>query len=112
MSIPPDILTASFTAPSRTLQHLQRRIENMRERIVAILEHKKLTAKKLEELSGVDREKWYALRKGGRRVNEDDIKVIVELAPEYALWLVSGKIAPECGQTSPEYDQANATDTE
>ncbi|MCU9947905.1 helix-turn-helix domain-containing protein [Pseudomonas sp. PDM13] len=80
----------------------------MRERIVAILEHKKLTAKKLEELSGIDREKWYALRKGGRRVNEDDIKVIVELAPEYALWLVSGKIAPESGQTSPEYDEAHS----
>ena len=79
----------------------------MRERFVAILKHKKLTAKKLEELSGIDREKWYALRKGGRRVNEDDIKVIVELAPEYSLWLVSGKIAPECGQTSPEYDEAN-----
>ena len=79
----------------------------MRERIVTILEHKKLTAKKLEELSGIDREKWYALRKGGRRVNEDDIKVIVDIAPEYALWLVSGKIAPECGQTSPDYDEAN-----
>lgn len=79
----------------------------MKDRIIAILEHKKLTAKKLEELSGIDREKWYALRKGGRRVNEDDIKVIVDIAPEYALWLVSGKIAPECGQSSPEYDEAN-----
>lgn len=79
----------------------------MRERIVAILQKKKLTAKRLEQLSGIDREKWYALRKGARRVNEDDIKVIVELAPEYALWLVSGKIAPEVGQTSPEYDEAH-----
>ncbi|MCY1359004.1 hypothetical protein D9M69_455550 [compost metagenome] len=80
----------------------------MRERIIAILARKKLTAKRLEQLSGIDREKWYALRRGGRRVNEDDIKVIVELAPEYALWLVSGKIAPEAGQTSPEYDEANS----
>ena len=80
----------------------------MRERIIAILEHKKLTAKKLEEASGIDSEKWYALRKGGRRVNEDDIKAIVDLAPEYALWLVSGKIAPECGQTSPDYDEAHS----
>ncbi|KIV74919.1 hypothetical protein SZ55_0276 [Pseudomonas sp. FeS53a] len=37
---------------------------------------------------------------------------MANITPEYALWLVSGKIAPECGQTSPEYDQANATDTE
>lgn len=81
-------------------------IERMKERIIAILERKKLTAKRLEQLSGIDREKWYALRKGARRVNEDDIKVIVEIAPEYALWLVSGRIEPAVGQTSPEYDEA------
>lgn len=80
----------------------------MRERIIAILARKKLTAKKLEQFSGIDREKWYALRRGSRRVNEDDIKVIVELAPEYALWLVSGNIAPEAGQTSPAYDEAHS----
>ena len=80
----------------------------MRERFVAILEYKGLTAKKLEQLTGIDREKWYALRKGGRRINEDDIKAIVELAPEYALWLVTGTIAPGSGQRSPEYDEANS----
>ncbi|EPB1511473.1 cytochrome c-type heme lyase [Pseudomonas aeruginosa] len=79
----------------------------IRERIVAIWEYKKLTAKKLEDLSGIDREKWYALRKGGRRANEDDIESMVAIHPEYALWLVSGQIAPEAGQTSPEYDEAN-----
>lgn len=79
----------------------------IRERIVAIWEYKKLTAKKLEELSGIDREKWYALRKGGRRANEDDIESMVKIHPQYALWLVSGQIAPESGQTSPEYDEAN-----
>ncbi|SDR70063.1 hypothetical protein SAMN05216198_0108 [Halopseudomonas litoralis] len=79
----------------------------IRERIVSIWEYQKLTAKKLEELSGIDREKWYALRKGGRRANEDDINSIVNLYPEYALWLVSGKIAPESGQISPEYHEAN-----
>lgn len=66
-----------------------------------------MTAKRLEELSGIDREKWYALRKGSRRANEDDISVIAKLFPNYALWLVSGEVAPDCGQTSPEYDEAN-----
>lgn len=79
----------------------------IRERIVAIWEYKRLTAKKLEELSGIDREKWYALRKGGRRANEDDIESMVKIHPQYALWLVSGQIAPEAGQTSPVYDEAN-----
>lgn len=79
----------------------------IRERLIAIWESKKLTAKRLEELTSIDREKWYALRNAKRRVNEDDIEAIVKVTPEYALWLVSGKIAPECGQTSPEYDEAN-----
>lgn len=79
----------------------------IRERITLIWEYKKLTAKKLEELSGIDREKWYALKAKKRRVNEDDINAIVKLYPGYALWLVSGTIGPECGQTSPDYDEAN-----
>ena len=35
-------------------------------------------------------------------VNEDDIAG----TPEYALWLVSGKIAPESGQVSPTHAEA------
>ncbi len=32
--------------------------------------------------------------------------MLIELYPNYALWLASGNIAPEIGQTSPEYDEA------
>lgn len=60
----------------------------IRERIVAIWEYKKLTAKKLEELSGIDREKWYALRKGAprkrrrHRVDGEDPSAVRPLACE------------------------------
>ncbi|WBG63191.1 DNA-binding protein [Pseudomonas citronellolis] len=77
-------------------------------RIVRIWEYKALTAKKLEELSGIDREKWYALRNDKRRANEDDIEAIVKIAPEYALWLVTGEIAPTVGQVSPDYQEADS----
>lgn len=77
-------------------------------RIVRIWEYKALTAKKLEELTGIDREKWYALRNDKRRANEDDIEAIVRIAPEYALWLVTGEIAPSVGQVSPDYEEADA----
>jgi len=79
----------------------------IRERLIAIWDIKGFTAKKLEELSGIDREKWYALRNGKRRANEDDIEAMANITPEYAFWLVSGRIAPESGQTSPEFDEAN-----
>lgn len=76
-------------------------------RIVQIWEYKSLTAKKLEELTGIDREKWYALRNDKRRANEDDIEAIVKIAPQYALWLVTGEIAPSVGQVSPDYEEAD-----
>ena len=79
----------------------------IRDRLIAIWDAQGLTAKKLEELTGIDREKWYALRGGKRRVNEDDIHGILKITPEYALWLVSGNIAPESGQTSPAYTAAD-----
>jgi len=80
----------------------------IRERIITIWEYLDLSAPKLEKVSGIDRSKWYHLRSGKRRANEDDITAIVQLAPQYALWLTSGAIAPECGQTSPEYDEAHS----
>ena len=80
----------------------------IRERIVAIWDYLELSAPRLEKVSGIDRSKWYHLRNGKRRANEDDIDAIVKLAPQYALWLASGNILPEGGQTSPEYDEANS----
>ncbi|MEB4808385.1 DNA-binding protein, partial [Pseudomonas aeruginosa] len=36
-----------------------------------------------------------------------EIEAVIQIFPQYALWLVTGNIAPESGQTSPEYDEAN-----
>jgi hypothetical protein len=80
----------------------------IRERIISIWDYLGISAPKLEKVSGIDRSKWYHLRNGKRRANEDDIEAIVSLAPQYALWLTTGNTAPEIGQTSPEYDEANS----
>ena len=80
----------------------------IRERIITIWDHLEISAPKLEKMSGIDRSKWYHLRNGKRRANEDDIEAIVKLAPQYALWLTTGKVIPEAGQTSPDYDEANS----
>ena len=80
----------------------------IRERIITIWDHLGISAPKLEKVSGIDRSKWYHLRNGKRRANEDDIEAIVKLAPQYALWLTTGNVIPEAGQTSPEYDEANS----
>ncbi len=51
--------------------------------------------------------RWRTVRYDKRtRISTQELNVLIELYPNYALWLASGNIAPEIGQTSPEYDEA------
>lgn len=56
--------------------------------------------------SGGEYERWRNVSKAAVRVSAEEIDVLVKIFPGYALWIASGQIAPECGQTSPEYDEA------
>ena len=69
---------------------------------------KKTGPKRLSTLSGTEHSRWLNVSKGAVRVSTDEIDVLVKIFPKYALWLASGNIHPECGQTSPEYDEANS----
>lgn len=66
---------------------------------------KRLGPKKTSEHGG-DYERWRSVSKGIVRVSTEEIDVLVRIYPQYALWLASGQIAPDCGQTSPEYEEA------
>lgn len=63
--------------------------------------------KKLSQMSETDHSRWLNVSKGAVRVSTDELDVLVKIYPHYALWLASGQIAPEAGQTSPDYDEAN-----
>ena len=63
--------------------------------------------KKLSLMSETDHSRWLNVSKGAVRVSTDELDVLVKIYPQYALWLASGQIAPEAGQTSPDYDEAN-----
>lgn len=63
--------------------------------------------KKLSQMSETDHSRWLNVSKGAVRVSTDELDVLVKIYPQYALWLASGQIAPEAGQTSPDYDEAN-----
>ncbi|WP_282876927.1 DNA-binding protein [Pseudomonas peli] len=67
---------------------------------------KKLGPKRASEIGNGDHDRWKSVSKGAVRVSTEEIDVLVKVFPQYALWLASGEIAPECGQTSPEYDEA------
>ena len=68
---------------------------------------KRLGPKKLSEAGG-GYERWRNISKGAVRISTEEIDVLVGIYPQYALWLASGQIAPDCGQTSPDYDEAKA----
>lgn len=52
--------------------------------------------------------RWKAVLYKGVRMSTNELEVVKKVFPEYSLWLISGEIAPEIGQTSPEYDQINS----
>lgn len=82
----------------------------IKERLIAIIKWKGIKNPELEELTGISRYTWQNIRnKPDRAIKEEEIEAIAALYPEYRLWLISGEVAPEIGQTSPEYDEANAT---
>ncbi|WP_271408806.1 DNA-binding protein [Pseudomonas sp. Q1-7] len=68
---------------------------------------KLLGPKKASELGGGNHDRWRSVSKGAVRVSTEEIDVLVKVFPQYALWLASGQIAPEIGQTSPSYDEVD-----
>lgn len=67
---------------------------------------KKIGPKKLSQLSGTDHSRWLNVSKGAVRVSSEEIDVLVSVFPQYALWIASGQVIPESGQTSPELEAA------
>lgn len=52
--------------------------------------------------------RWKTVRYDKRtRISTKEVEALIQLYPQYALWLASGHIHPESGQTSPDYDEVN-----
>lgn len=62
----------------------------------------------LAKVTDIKGTRWRTVRYDKRtRVSTEEVEELVKLFPKYALWLTTGNIAPEIGQTSPAYDLAN-----
>ena len=78
----------------------------IKDRLISLF-NKERTSVWFEKETGIDRYRWGNIRNGKARLSDIEIEAVIKIFPQYALWLVSGQIAPESGQTSPEYDEAN-----
>jgi hypothetical protein len=80
-------------------------MESMQDRAIALIY--KAGLGDLVRKSEINYSRWKNLRHKKARLSTEEVEVLVNLYPQYALWVASGEIAPECGQTSPDYDEAN-----
>jgi DNA-binding Xre family transcriptional regulator len=82
----------------------------IKERVITILKSSGIRLPELEERTGISRYTWNNLKNTARKreIKAEEIEAIVKLFPQYALWVVSGEIAPEAGQISPDYAAADS----
>ncbi|MDA8485964.1 DNA-binding protein [Pseudomonas resinovorans] len=81
-------------------------MDEIRDRAVLLI--RMAGPKKLSLLGETNHERWKNISKGAIRMSTEEIGVLVKMYPQYALWLASGEVAPEAGQTSPAYDEAHS----
>lgn len=80
-------------------------MESMQDRAITLIY--KTGLDDLVRQSDISYSRWKNLRHKKVRLSTEEVEVLVKIYPQYALWIASGQTAPECGQTSPEYDEAN-----
>jgi hypothetical protein len=73
----------------------------IKDRLISLFNRKR-TSVWFEEHTGISRYRWGNIRNGKARLTDAEIEAVCNIFPQYALWLVSGKVAPEIGQISPE----------
>jgi len=78
----------------------------IKKRLISLFNNER-TSVWFEKKTGIDRYRWGNIRNGKARLSDEEIDAVIKLFPNYAYWLTTGKVIPEAGQTSPEYDEAN-----
>lgn len=63
--------------------------------------------KHLSELGGKNYDRWKNISGGKIRISTEEVGILADAYPHFALWLISGRIEPEHGHRSPEYDEAH-----
>lgn len=80
-------------------------MESIQDRAVALVY--KTGLDDLVRQSNINYARWRNIRHKTIRISSEELDVLIKIFPQYAYWLASGRIAPEIGQTSPEYDEAS-----
>jgi hypothetical protein len=80
-------------------------MESIHTRVITIIN--KVGIDDLVRRTEIGSTRWQTVKYKKARVTGDDIEALVAILPQYAYWLTTGKVAPEIGQVSPEYEEAS-----
>ena len=82
----------------------------IKERVITVLKSSGIRLPELEERTGISRYTCNNLKNTARKreIKAEENEAIVKLFPQYALWVVSGEIAPNAGQISPDYTEVDS----
>ncbi|MBB49291.1 MAG: hypothetical protein CMK88_00920 [Pseudomonadales bacterium] len=82
-------------------------MESIEDRVRLLVD--KTGVDQLAKMTDITGTRWRTVRYDKRsRVGAREVEVLASIYPQYALWLASGQVMPEAGQTSPAYDEANS----
>lgn len=62
--------------------------------------------KHLSELGGKNYERWRSISGGKIGISTEEVGILADAYPQYALWLISERIEPEHGHLSPDCEVA------
>jgi len=64
--------------------------------------------KELSKAGDSDYTRWQNIKRGRARLAAEEIETLNKVFPQYRWWLMTGEVMPEIGQTSPDYEIADA----
>ena len=79
-------------------------MDEVRDRVVLLI--RQAGPKRLSEIGG-NHDRWKNISRGVIRPGTEEVGILAGVFPEYALWLVTGRIEPQNGHRSPDFDDAN-----
>ncbi len=77
-------------------------------RLIKIVDHRMPrhgAFSELEARTGISARAWAHVYNQRTKAGSEHLEKLCELFPEYTLWLMTGQVSPEAGQTSPELEQ-------
>jgi hypothetical protein len=55
--------------------------------------------------------RWQNVKRGRARVGIQEAEELAKIYPQYALWLLTGNVLPEAGQTSPDLEEIQRSES-